>query len=349
MKISVLLPFFNEEKQIPLTLEAVEQALIDLPTKLKQKPENLSYEIICIDDGSSDRTGSVLATEAAKRPGLKILYFSRNFGKEAAICAGLDAVSGDCAILMDGDLQHPPSYFPTMVNLWQQGYEVVEGVKQERQNESRFSRWAANLFYGLFHRLGGLELKNASDFKLLDKKVVMAWQTLNERETFFRGLSAWLGFKRTSFEFEVADRTVGQGKWKLKNLLKLSITAITSFSARPLHLIAGLGLICLVGSFILMIQTLVRFFMGRAAGGFTTVILLQLLIGGAIMLSLGLIGIYLGRIYDEIKGRPRYLIRDVRESAADGQVTSAGQAGLGLTSGQVDRSEVISPSSDGPD
>ena len=305
MKVSVLLPFYNEEAQIPITLKVVTDVLNEL---------SFAYELVLVDDGSKDGTWAALEAASQSYDGVKAIHFSRNFGKEAAICAGLDYVSGDCTILMDGDLQHPPSYIPEMIRLWAaEGYEVVEGVKAERQTESVFSRWAANTFYKLFRWLGGFDLQNASDFKLLDKKVVAAWRSLTERTT-FRGLSAWLGFKRTTFEFEVGERTVGRSKWSLRNLIHLSSSAVTSFSARPLQIITILGGLCVVGALIMIIQTLVMYISKQAASGFTTVILLQLLIGGCIMISLGLIGSYIGRIYDEIKDRPRYLISKIAKS-----------------------------------
>lgn len=306
MKISILLPFYNEAEQIPVTLDAVEAVL---------KSMTCAYELVLVDDGSKDDTWAVLQQAAATRPGIRAIHFSRNFGKEAAICAGLDQVTGDAVILMDGDLQHPPAYIPEMVHLWaEDGYEVVEGVKVERQKESALARSAARTFYRIFRWLGGFDLQNASDFKLLDRKVVEAWRGLTERTTFFRGLSAWLGFRRTTFKFIVADRTIGQSKWRLSHLIRLSSSAVTAFSARPLQLITLMGGLSVIGALILIIQTLITYCAGHAADGFTTVILLQLLIGGLIMISLGLIGVYIGRIYDEIKGRPRYIISEVRES-----------------------------------
>lgn len=299
MKISLLIPFYNEEKQIPLTLETVVPIMAST---------GFDFEIILIDDGSHDQTWAVI--EAASRQDRRLvgLRFSRNFGKEAAVCAALDKASGDAVILMDGDLQHPPEHIPEMIGLWQQGYEIVEGVKSSRGRESLANKLNASLFYGLFRRFTGLDLRNASDFKLLDRRVVLEWRRLGEHDTFFRGLSAWLGFRRAAFSFVVAERQAGSSKWSLIRLLALSLNAITGFTAVPLHFITLLGLIMLTGSFILAIQTLVNFFTGHADSGFTTVILLLLLIGGSIMISLGLIGLYIARIFTEVKGRPRYII-----------------------------------------
>jgi polyisoprenyl-phosphate glycosyltransferase len=318
MKISLLIPFYNEEKQIPLTLAAVIPIL---------ESTGHDFELVLVDDGSRDGTWPALASAASSDSRITALRFSRNFGKEAAICAALDEADGDAVILMDGDLQHPPQYIPEMIRLWQQGFDIVEGVKSTRGKESLASRLNAAVFYGLFRRFSGYDLRNASDFKLLDRLVVAEWRRLGEHDTFFRGLSAWLGFKRTTFTFEVAARQTGGSKWPLIRLASLSINAITGFSAMPLQFITGLGLILLVIFLILAVQTLITWGSGLAASGFTTVILLLLLIGGSIMLSLGLIGIYIARIFTEVKGRPRYII-----SAA----ARPGQPPAGAPAGQAD-------------
>jgi glycosyltransferase involved in cell wall biosynthesis len=298
--LSVLIPFYNEEQQVPLTLAVI------VPILASVDPE---FELVLVDDGSRDKTFSLIKEASEKDARIVGIRFSRNFGKEAAICAALDYAHGDAVILMDGDLQHPPEHIPEMVRLWRdEHFEIVEGVKTSRGHESFMSRLNAKVFYGLFRRFSGYDLRNASDFKLLDQRVVAEWRRLGEHDTFFRGLSAWLGFRRTTFSFEVAERPIGGSKWSLFRLASLSINAITGFSAMPLQFITFLGLFMLAGSFALAIQTLVVWFSGQAASGFTTVILLLLLIGGSIMLSLGLIGIYIARIFTEVKGRPRYII-----------------------------------------
>lgn len=297
MTVSVIIPFFNEVAQIPITLDTVRQVLQGIAG---------SYEIIAVDDGSTDGSAALLASLSG--PDLRVLALSRNFGKEAALCAGLDVARGDAVIVMDGDLQHPPHYIPEMLELWRSGYKVVEGVKSTRGKESLLSRLNAAFFYKTFARFSGYNLTNASDFKLLDRQVVDEWKKLGERDTFFRALSAWLGFKRTTFSFDVAPRTTGTSKWGLFKLIRLSLNAITGFSARPIYAIAIVGAILLLLFLVLGIQTLVTYFAGRSIQGFTTVILLQLLIGGGVMSGLGLIGIYIGRIFEEVKGRPRYIV-----------------------------------------
>lgn len=299
--ICVVIPFYNEEDQAVLTLQETESVLTGA---------GLDYELLAVDDGSRDGTWEALVAYAGQRPRVRLLRLSRNFGKEAAICAGLDQASGDAVIVMDGDLQHPPRYIPDMVALWQEGYLLVEGVKSKRGKESPLSRAAAGLFYGIFRKMSGIQLKNASDFKLLDRKVVDYWKTLPEKDTFFRALTAWMGFKRTRFTFVVEDRPTGKSKWGFRKLLRLSFSALTGFSSRPLLLIASMGGFFLLAFFILSIQTLVKYFKGLAATGFTTVILLQLLIGSLILISLGLIGVYIDALFREVKARPRYFIAE---------------------------------------
>lgn len=303
MKLSVLIPFYNEEEQVPLTLSAVDGILAGIA--------DCDYEILTVDDGSRDRTWAVLLAEKAKYPRLRALRFSRNFGKEAAVCALLAKAKGDCAVLMDGDLQHPPRYIPEMVRLWrEEGWDIVDGVKVERQKESLMGRVSARLFYKVFKKLSRLDLQNASDFKLLDRKAIDAFNACPEQNTFFRALSAWIGFKRTPLPFEVDERSAGVSKWSAKQLFRLSTQAITSFSSAPLGLVTVLGVLFWIFAVVLGIQTLITFLLGRAAGGFTTVILLLLITGGSIMLALGLIGSYVGRIFMELKGRPRYLLSE---------------------------------------
>lgn len=298
--ITILLPAYNEAEQLPKTLD-------EIP---KHIPQNYDYQLLFVDDGSSDDSWQLLSREAALDPHIRAIRFSRNFGKEAAIVAGLLEAEGDAVIVMDCDLQHPPRYLPEFLSYWEQGYQIVEAVKEERQRESKLKRWAANSYYKLFHRLTGLDLSNASDYKLLDRQVVDVWRQMPERANFFRAQSAWVGFKHKSFPFQVDARTSGESRWSTAKLTRLAMDSITGFSAKPLLWISGLGAIFMVFFLIMAIISLVQKFSGRAADGFTTVILLQLLIGGSTLFSLGLLGIYLERIFAEVKGRPRYLVAD---------------------------------------
>ncbi len=299
MKLSVCIPVYNEQDQVADTLAQLSPVLASLTP---------DYEIILVDDGSSDATWQRLSDAASADSHLHVLRLSRNFGKEAALCAALAEATGDAAIVMDADLQHPPSVIPELVQHWRQGYDVVEGVKRKRQKSGAGYQFFARAFYWLFQGSGGNRLQNASDFKLMDRAVVEVWNTLPEHNTFFRGLCSWLGFNRKEVFFDVAERTSGKSKWSWRSLAKLSVNALTGFSDLPLQAVLWLGLAFVGVAVLLGIQTLVRYLLGDALGGFTTVILLILITGGAIMVSLGIIGTYLSRVYEEVKGRPRYIV-----------------------------------------
>lgn len=298
--ITLVIPVYNEEKLIDENMGVI-CGHVDRT--------GLSYEILLVDDGSSDGTWDKIKNLSGKNAGIKGIRLSRNFGKEAALCAGLEAARGDGVIVMDSDLQHPPELIPGMVNLWRdESFEIIEGVKADRGKEHLVNRVGAHLFYGLMTKLSGFDFQQASDFKLLDRRVVEAWKTLGERDTFFRGMSAWVGFKRTTLYFDIRSRTSGESKWSFFKLFKLAVNAITSFSSIPLQIVTVTGIIFFISSVILGIQTLYMKFMGKALSGFTTIILLLLIIGSTLMISLGIIGTYIARIYEEVKGRPRYII-----------------------------------------
>ena len=304
--ISFVIPVYNEGKQIYNNINI----LTDLLNK-----NNIQYEIVLIDDGSKDNTWDELNKLCSDKSGIRALKLSRNFGKESALCAGLETVSGDACIVMDADLQHPPELIPEMVKLWkEEGYDVVEGVKASRGKERIINRFGAHFFYKILFNLSGFDLNRASDYKLLDAKVLQSYRQMNERNTFFRGMSEWVGFNRKKIPFHVAEITEGNSKWSVTRLVKLAITAITSFSSIPLHIVTFLGIIFLAGSLILGVQTIYMKLRGGALSGFTTVILLQLIIGSALMISLGIIGTYIAKIYDEVKYRPRYFISETAVS-----------------------------------
>ncbi|MGI1659693.1 MAG: glycosyltransferase family 2 protein [Desulfitobacterium sp.] len=304
--ISIILPVYNEEKQIYASVQKIRNIVLS---------EKIRNQIILIDDGSTDGSWSEMKRLTEDFNNVFLLKFSRNFGKEAALCAGLEAATGDACLILDADLQHPPELIPEMVRHWrEEGYEVVEGVKARRGKETLGGKIAALTYYRLFNKATGINLTNASDFKLLDRKVVEAWKTLKETDTFFRGMSAWLGYKRIQIPFEVQERGEGISKWSVQNLVKLAIDSITSFSTMPLHIITGLGIGLLLFDVVLVGQTLYMKLSGQAFTGFTTVIILTLGIGSCIMISLGIIGIYISKIYDEVKGRPRYIVTEQRKS-----------------------------------
>lgn len=300
---SVVIPVYREGYHIGQVLSLIKKELEALQS---------DYELIIVDDGSPDNTWDIIKGLSVDYPMLKALRLSRNFGKEYALCAGLEIAKGQAIIVMDGDLQHPPHLIGQMTNLWQEfNVEIVEAVKVSRGKESLLNQIGANLFYTLLSNLSGYNLRGASDYKLLDQKVVKVWLKMRERNLFFRGMTAWLGFRRTQIEFEVPERASGQSKWSIFQLIRLAITAITSFSSLPLHFVTFLGLIFLVFAIILIVQTLFIKLIGQAVSGFTTVIILILILGSFLMLSLGIIGLYLARIYEEVKRRPRYVISEI--------------------------------------
>lgn len=300
--ISIVLPSYNEEENIQRAAERIGEVL---------RSERMDYELVFVNDGSQDATWQRIADLVQSDRHVTGVNFSRNFGKEAAIMAGLAHAQGDCCAVMDCDMQHPPEVLREMIRLWKEGYEVVEGVKRSRGTESVLHRFAAGTFYRLMSNATKVDMSRASDFKLMDRKAVNAILSLPEKNAFFRALSSWVGFKTTSVEFDVQEREAGTSKWSSRSLVSYAVRNITSFSSAPLQLITVCGGLVLALAVIIGIQTLVRYFSGTAVEGFTTVILLILVIGSMLMLSLGLIGYYLAQIYNELKNRPRYLISEI--------------------------------------
>lgn len=303
--LSVVLPAYNEQQNIAYTTEVLSGLF---------EQNGIDYELIFVSDGSSDATYEEIEKAAATNHRVKGAQFSRNFGKEAGIFAGLELSSGDAVVVMDCDLQHPPETILTMWQKWQEGVEIVEGVKSDRGKESIFYRMSAGLFYKIMSRLIKMDMNASSDFKLLDRKVVNVLLSLPERNTFFRALTFWAGFRSETVEYEVQERRYGSSKWSLWSLMRYAISNATSFSTLPLQIVTFAGIASIFFSIALAVQTLVRFLMGASVEGFTTVILLILIIGGMIMLSLGIIGHYIARIYEEVKGRPRYIISKVTDN-----------------------------------
>ena len=304
--VSVVIPVFREGVQLSAFLALVRDAL---------RQCNLPYELVLVDDGSPDDTWRVIVEETKTFQAIRALRLSRNFGKEAALCAGLEHARGDAAIVMDADGQHPPSLIPEMVRMWQSsGADIVEAVKRKRGRESLSSKLGALLFYFILNKLSGFHFKGASDFKLMNLKAIDAWLRMHERNVFFRGMTVWMGFITVQIPFEVVPRSAGQSTWSVLKRLKLALVGITAFSSFPLHLVTFAGVIFLVLSVLLALETLYLKLAGQAVSGFATVILLELIIGSLLMISLGIIGEYLARIYEEVKGRPRYLVRESIDS-----------------------------------
>jgi glycosyltransferase involved in cell wall biosynthesis len=306
--LSVVIPCLNEGSHLATSLATLAGVLDGL---------GLEYELVLVDDGSSDDTWAVMQRAAAARAGVRAFRLSRRFGKELALAAGLEHARGAAVIVMDADLQHPPSLIPEMVRAWrEEHYEVVEAVKTKRAAEPLLARLGARAFYPLFRRLSGFDLEGASDFKLIDRRVLEAWARMGERNVFFRGMSAWLGFKRKALPFEVAPRAGGSSGWSPVRLVRLGLTGVTAFSSAPIHVITAMGCLFLVFAVLLGLHTLYNKLYGGAETGFTTVIVLVLMVGSMILIGLGVIGLYVARIYEEVKGRPRYVVCEQSESSS---------------------------------
>lgn len=299
--LSVIIPSFNEETLIENTYRTVSEILLGA---------DIDFEIIFVDDGSKDLTYKKISDLAKTHGNICGLHFSRNFGKEAAISAGLAASRGDCAVVMDCDLQHPPEKIVEMYRLWQDGYEIVEGIKKSRGKESAIHGLFAKVFYSVISRLVGFDMSNASDFKLLDRKVIDILNKIPERRGFFRAISFWVGFKKTSVEFDVKEREQGTSKWSTASLIKYAVSNICAYSAAPMQVVTFLGVIMLTIALIFGVWALIDKIQGRALEGITTVIIITIFIGSIMMISLGIIGYYVARIYEEIKGRPKYIVSD---------------------------------------
>lgn len=297
--LSVIVPAYNEQNLIEDAYASISSVL---------KGAGIDNEIIFVDDGSNDSTYDTVKLLAENKPNVRGLCFSRNFGKEAAISAGLAAANGDCAVVIDCDLQHPPEKIVEMYRLWQQGFEIVEGIKRSRGEEGKLRSAAAKAFYSILSRFVGFDMSNASDFKLLDRKVIDILNKMPEKKGFFRAVSYWVGFKKTTVEFDVSERAGGKSKWSAFGLIKYAVSNISAYSAAPMQIVTILGAVMLVIACIFGVWALVDKIAGRALEGMTTVIIIIIFIGSIIMISLGIIGYYVARIYEEIKGRPKYIV-----------------------------------------
>jgi len=271
--------------------------------------EGVAFEAVVVDDGSRDTTASVLAKLAAADPRIRPLHFTRNFGKEAAILAGLEHARGAAVVVIDSDRQHPPEMIPEMISRWRQGFAVVEAVKRDRGDADVGHGVPARLFYRLFRGASGIELSNQTDFKLLDRSVVEALGTLPERRRFFRGLVAWMGFPTARLPFDVPPRSGGTSRWRLRRLFSYALDAIMGFSDLPLRVIGVIGLLVFAAASVAGVIALYQKLAGIALDGFTTVIILLALASGAIMGALGIVGVYLARIHEQVLGRPPYVLR----------------------------------------
>lgn len=299
--LSVVIPAFNEQEMVPAAAGQIDGIL---------SRAGIPHELIFIDDGSRDATWAEIRAESEHRDTVRGVHFSRNFRKEAAIFAGLQAADGDCVAVIDCDLQHPPEKLVEMYRLWEQGVEVVECVKTDRGEESLAHRVAAKTFYRLISEATHIDMTRASDFKLLDRKAVNVLLSMREKRAFFRALSSWIGFRTAEVPYEVRERAAGESKWSTWLLIKYALSNITAFTSLPLHLITGCGAASFLAALIVGIVSIVRLAMGRAVTGLTGAVILLLFLSGLIMVGLGIIGYYLGNIYMEIQDRPRFIVSE---------------------------------------
>ena len=301
--VCILVPVKDEKDSLPLLFAELDEVLASVAG-------NYNFHVVVLDDGSTDNSVVAAKSYASKAYSIGVISFTRNFGKEAAIAAGLSKCQSDAYIIMDSDLQHPPSILPEMLTQWENGYKLVEGVKQDRGQESSVYRIFSGIFYRTLNRMGALDLKDGSDFKLLDNEIAEVIRGLPEKSRFFRGLIDWMGFPSYKIPFRVQNRKSGKSSWNTWKLISYSLLSISSFSSIPLQLVTIIGMATLFLSLSLGSVTLFLFSSGEAVTGFTTVILLLLLIGSMLMISMGLIGLYISRIYEEVKARPAYMIKE---------------------------------------
>jgi len=298
--LSVVAPMFNEERTVATFYERVTTAL-----------GGLDYEIVLVDDGSRDATGAELARLAAEDDRLKVLVLSRNFGHQAALTAGLEHARGDAVVMMDADLQDPPELISTMLEEWRRGVDVVYAVRSTREGETRFKLLTANWFYRLFGKLSNVELTpDSGDFRLMDRRALQALLAMPERNRFLRGMTVWVGFTQIGVPYRREARTAGETKYTLSRMVRFSFDAITSFSHAPLQFATLLGFAISLLAFIAIPLTIVARFTHAYVKGVSTTLIAIFLLGGIQLITVGIIGEYVGRIYDEVKRRPLYVVRE---------------------------------------
>ena len=302
-KVTLVIPMYYEEKVANECYKRVKENL--------DKLENYDYEIIFVNDGSKDKTLSILEDIASKDSNVKVISFSRNFGHQAAVTAGLQYVTGDAIVIMDADLQDPPELIPDMLKLWEKGNEVIYGKRKSREGESAFKLLTAKMFYKTLNALSDVEIpKDTGDFRLVDRKVVDTVNSLPEHNKFLRGLFSWVGYKQIPFEYERKERFAGTTKYPLKKMLKLASDGIIGFSMKPLKLVGILGMLSILSSIIILIVAIVLHANHSTSlvPGWSSLMVVITFLSGVILLSIWIMSEYIGRIYDEAKQRPQYIV-----------------------------------------
>jgi glycosyltransferase involved in cell wall biosynthesis len=316
--LSIVIPLYNEAGNVDELLRRVAAVVRDLP----EPP--LDYEVICVDDGSRDATREKLVAAARTDPHLRVLSLSRNFGHQIAATAGLDAARGDAVVLMDGDLQDPPELIAQFLERYRAGYDVVYATRRRRSGESHFKILTAAAFYRVVRRLTNVSIPvDTGDFRLMSRRVVDALYQTRERHRFIRGLVSWVGFNQTGVEYDRDARFSGETKYPFSKMLKFAIDGITAFSEIPLRFASYLGFITSTFAFIYAVIVLILKFTGYNEPGYTSTILTVLFLGGVQLIGIGILGEYVGRIYDEIKARPLYLVAENVGAGLGGAADSA--------------------------
>ncbi|MCR4324826.1 MAG: glycosyltransferase family 2 protein [Candidatus Curtissbacteria bacterium] len=297
--ISIVIPILNEEKNIPVLYKEVIKNV-----------EGFNREFIFINDGSTDRSAEIINKLREKDKSVKLVNLSRNFGHQIAITCGVDMAGGDAAIIMDADLQDPPTVIPKMIKKWQEGYDVVYGKRLKREGESYFKLWTARAFYSLINLLSGTKIPdNVGDFRLISKNVIEVLKVTREYQRFLRGMISWVGFDQTAVQFKRARRYSGKSKYSTLSMVKLGVDALLSFSFFPLRIASFLGIATATGAIGFIFYTLILTAGGTTVKGWPSTIVLMLFLGSIQLITIGIIGEYLGRIYEEVKKRPLYIIR----------------------------------------
>lgn len=304
-KVSILIPFYNEQEVLPSLFERL-QTLINLNA-------NYIWEVLLVNDGSVDNSLCMVKQMRFRDERFRYIDLSRNFGKETAMLAGLDFVTGDCVVIMDADLQHPPEVIPEMLKLWEEGYDDIYGKRNSRGKEPWLRKKLSLFYYRMLQKTTRVEvLKNVGDFRLLDRICIDALCSMRESQRYTKGLFQWIGFKKKELLFDQEDRVAGKTKWNYIKLIGLAIEGITSYTTSPLKIATVMGLIVSLCAFIYMIYIFIKaLFIGDPVAGYPTIMVVMLFLGGVQLLSLGIIGEYVGRIFNETKNRPAYFIREI--------------------------------------
>lgn len=304
-KVSILIPFYNEQEVLPSLFERL-QTLINLNA-------NYKWEVLLVNDGSVDNSLCMVKQMRFRDERFRYIDLSRNFGKETAMLAGLDFVTGDCVVIMDADLQHPPEVIPEMLKLWEEGYDDIYGKRNSRGKEPWLRKKLSLFYYRMLQKTTRVEvLKNVGDFRLLDRICIDALCSMRESQRYTKGLFQWIGFKKKELLFDQEDRVAGKTKWNYIKLIGLAIEGITSYTTSPLKIATVMGLIVSLCAFIYMIYIFIKaLFIGDPVAGYPTIMVVMLFLGGVQLLSLGIIGEYVGRIFNETKNRPAYFIREI--------------------------------------